>query len=132
MDIMTANILIISGIVTISIAFGVLVWQKRQLSNGAIIVEVGYDGPEQVRRAFLALLRIFLRRTVIWRKLLYQYILHVAVRALYYLDKITTNLYSRSRRMFVKNAVKNKTTVPHFWQHLKVYKQEIDREKEEN
>lgn len=129
---MTAIILILCGVVSASVALGVVLWQQRQLSTGVIIMEVGYDGPEQVKRAFLALLRIFLRRTVVWRKLLYQYMLHVGVRALFYIDRMTTDLYAHSRNMFVKSAVKNKGTVPHFWQHLKVYKQEIDREKEEN
>ena len=128
---MTANILLISGAITASIAFGVLLWQQRQLSTGQVTVEVGFNGPEQVKRALLALLRIFLRRTVVWRKIFYQYVLHTGVRILFYLDKITTYLYARSRNMFVKSAVKNKATVPHFWQHLKVYKQEIDREKDE-
>ena len=39
-------------------------------------------------------------------------------------------MYAKSRNWFVKNAVKNKGTVPHFWEHLKVYKQEMDQEKE--
>jgi hypothetical protein len=129
---MVATILFLLGLVSAGVALGVVLFQQRQLSTGVIVVEEGFNGPEQVRRAFLALLRIFLRRTVIWRKLLYQYLLHIGVRALFYLDKITTDLYARSRNMFVKSAVKNKGTVPHFWEHLKVYKQEIDREKEEN
>ena len=129
---MTATILLLCGVVSASVALGIIFWQQRLLSTGQVIVEDGFDGPDQVKRAFLALLRIFLRRTVVWRKLFYQYILHIGVRILFYLDKITTALYARSRNMFVKSAVKNKGTVPHFWQHLKVYKQEIDREKEEN
>ncbi len=128
---MLAIILFFCGLVSATVGLGVVFWQKRQLSTGAIIVEEGFDGPEQMKRALIALLRIFLRRTVVWRKLAYQYMLHIGVRALYYLDKITTELYARSRNTFVKSAVKNKGTVPHFWEHLKVYKQEIDKEKEE-
>lgn len=128
---MTALILFLCGIVSLAAGLVVVVLQQRRLTTGEIIVEEGFDGPEQVRRALIALLRIFLRRTVVWRKLFYQYMLHAGVRALYYLDRITTDLYARSREMFVKSAVKNKGTVPHFWEHLKVYKQEIDKEKEE-
>jgi len=129
---MTALILFICGLVSASVALAVVLIQERKLSTGVIVIEEGYDGPEQVRRALIALLRIFLRRTVVWRKLFIQYVLHAGVRALFYLDKVTTELYARSRNRFVKSAVKNKGTVPHFWEHLKVYKQEIDREKEEN
>lgn len=129
---MIATILFLCGLVTAGAALGVVLIQQRQLSTGGIVVEEGFNGPEQVKRALIALLRIFLRRTVVWRKLMYQYMLHIGVRILFYLDKITTALYARSRNMFVKSAVKNKGTVPHFWEHLKVYKQEIDREKEEN
>jgi hypothetical protein len=53
------------------------------------------------------------------------------VRFMYYFDIWTRKLYEKSRNWFVKNAVKNKGTVPHFWEHLKVYKQEIDKEKQE-
>lgn len=129
---MVSTILFFCGLIALGIASGVIFVQQRRLEAGLIVIEEGFDGPEQVKRALLALLRIFLRRTVVWRKLFYQYLLHAGVRVLFYLDKITTALYAESRNMFVKSAVKNKGTVSHFWQHLKVYKQEIDREKEEN
>jgi hypothetical protein len=105
--------------------------RQRAAVTRSVQIEEGFNGPEQVRRAILALMRIFLRRTVVWRKIFVQHLLHLGVRVLYYLDKITTELYAYSRNMFVKSAVKNKSTVPHFWEHLKVYKQEIDKEKEE-
>ena len=50
---------------------------------------------------------------------------------MFYLDKGFSKLYATSRNMFVKNAVRNRGTVPHFWNHLKVYKQEMDKEKED-
>jgi hypothetical protein len=65
-----------------------------------------------------------------FRRFLLQYIAHLAVRVMYYIDKLTAVLYSKSRNWFVRNAVRNRGTVPHFWEHLKVYKQEMDREKE--
>ena len=67
----------------------------------------------------------------ITRKFLMQYFFHVMVRFMYHFDLFTTKMYARSRNWFVKNAVKNKGTVPHFWEHLKVYKQEMDQEREE-
>jgi hypothetical protein len=56
---------------------------------------------------------------------------HLMVRAMHYIDIWSSKLYAKSRNWFVQNAVRNRGTVPHFWQHLKVYKQEMDQEKEE-
>ena len=123
-------ILFTSGLVTFLFAIGTILVHARRLSTGQIVIESGYSGPDQVKRAFIILLRIFLKRTVTWRRLLLQYVLHVWVRALFYFGKLNAYLYAKSRNFFVKNAVKNRNTVPHFWHHLKVYKQEIDREKE--
>ncbi len=129
---MTALILSILGVITALIAVLVLLLQMRLLILGRVEVDENYDGPAQVRRALHILLRMGLKRLVILRKLFFQYLLHVWVRFLFYIDKLTTALYARSRNFFVKNAVKNKSSVSHFWEHLKVYKQEIDKEKDEN
>jgi hypothetical protein len=61
-----------------------------------------------------------------------QYVAHLAVRLMFYVDKFSTFMYAKSRNWFVQNAVRNRGTVPHFWNHLKVYKQEMDREKEDS
>ena len=65
------------------------------------------------------------------RKFIMQYVFHIMVRIMYHFDILTTKMYAKSRNWFVKSAVKNKGTVPHFWEHLKVYKQEMNQEKEE-
>ena len=129
---MIALILALCGILFALLGVSVFLWQARAISLGYVSLEMYENGPEQVRHAFIILMRIFLKRTVVWRKLLFQYVLHLWVRILFYVDKIFGALYARSRNFFVKNAVKNKSSVPHFWEHLKVYKQEIDKEKEEN
>ena len=84
-----------------------------------------------MQATLLAIIRFFFRRSVYMRKFVLQYVAHVAVRVMYYIDKLTTYLYSKSRNWFVRNAVRNRGTVPHFWQHLKVYKQEMDKERDE-
>lgn len=127
---MSALALVVCGIVTALIGASVFLVQWRLLATGKVIFDEHYNGPEIMRKALLTLMRIFFKRTIVWRKLFFQYMLHVWVRFLYYVDRITTSLYARSRNFFVKNAVKNKSSVPHFWEHLKVYKQEIDKEKE--
>ena len=60
-----------------------------------------------------------------------QYVLHIMLRLMRFVDVTTSLLYAKSRNWFVKNAVRNRGTVPHFWEHLKVYKQEMDQEKKE-
>lgn len=114
------------------IAVGVVLIRVYQIQRGVIIVDPSFDGPQQVSLTLHAILRYMLRRSIHVRKFLTQYMLHVFVRGMFYLDKGFSYLYARSRNSFVKNAVRNRGTVPHFWNHLKVYKQEMDKEKEEN
>lgn len=128
---MTALILVLCGVATSLVGVIVLLMQARLLLTGKVQIEEGYDGPEQVHRALIVLLRFAVRRFVMLRKLFFQYVLHVWVRFLFYIDKLINMMYARSRNFFVKNAVKNKSSVSHFWEHLKTYKKEIDKEKEE-
>lgn len=127
---MLVLILVIAGISAALFAGLILAYQDYQLSRGKIRVSPGYNGPAQVSTMVLVIIRYGLRRSVHFRRFLLQYIAHLAVRVMYYIDKLTAILYSRSRNWFVRNAVRNRGTVPHFWEHLKVYKQEMDRERE--
>lgn len=128
---MLIYILCISGIVSALSAAAIILSQKYQISHGYIKVDPDFDGPKRVSVTLVAILRFFLRRSVYVRKFIFQYIAHVLVRFMYYTDKLTTFLYTKSRNWFVQNAVRNRGTVPHFWEHLKVYKQEMDKEKQE-
>ena len=124
-------ILLVLGLLAIIAASSVLLWQMRLLGKGRIVREEGYDGPAQVSTMVAALLRYSFKQSIHFRKFILQYVFHLFVRIMYYVDVWTSYLYAKSRNMFVKNAVRNRGTVPHFWQHLKVYKQEMDKEKEE-
>jgi hypothetical protein len=124
-------ILLISGSLVALSALAIMLWQVRLLKNGTILREEGYNGPAQVEATVNATVRYMFRRSIHFRKFLLQYIFHIFVRVTYYVDIWTSYLYAKSRDMFVKNAVRNRGTVPHFWQHLKVYKQEMDKEKED-
>lgn len=127
---MLVLLLVISGLLAALAAVFILVYQSFQLSSGKVQVTPGYNGPSQVSTMLLVIIRYALRRSVHFRRFLLQYIAHLAVRVMYYIDKFTAILYSRSRNWFVRNAVRNRGTVPHFWEHLKVYKQEMDKERE--
>ena len=128
---MLVLLLVISGLLAALFAGFVLALQSYKLSHGKVRVAPGYNGPAQVSTMLIVIIRYALRRSVHFRRFLLQYIAHLAVRVMYYIDKLTAILYSRSRNWFVRNAVRNRGTVPHFWEHLKVYKQEMDKEREE-
>jgi hypothetical protein len=127
---MLIKILFISGLISALAAASIILLQHINLKRGLIEVSPTYNGPKRVSATLLAILRFFLRRSVNMRKFILQYIAHTLVRVMYHIDKLTTYLYAKSRNWFVKNAVRNRGTVPHFWNHLKVYKQEMDKEKE--
>lgn len=120
----------LSGLVAITVC-GVFFAHYNSYRKGKIVVDEDYNGPAQVKDASIIIIRFLVRRLNHYRKFLFQYILHIWVRFLFYVDKSFSYLYARSRNLFVDTAVKNKHTVPHFWEHLKVYKKEIDKEEEE-
>ncbi len=128
---MLIYILCISGLIGAIAPLAIILLQMYKINHGKIVVDPTYNGPKRVSVTLLAVLRYFLRRSVHARKFIFQYIAHVLVRVMYYVDKWTAYLYAKSRNWFVENAVRNRGTVPHFWNHLKVYKQEMDKEKEE-
>ncbi len=124
-------ILAVIGIVFASSAAAILLIQQHKIRKGLVTVDPDFSGPEHVSTTVNTIIRYLLKRSVHLRKFCMQYVLHIMVRGMYHFDVLTTKMYAVSRNWFVKNAVKNKGTVPHFWEHLKVYKQEMDKEKEE-
>ncbi|MBP9765841.1 MAG: hypothetical protein KBD12_01235 [Candidatus Pacebacteria bacterium] len=64
----------------------------------------------------------------IYVNLYYQKILHYRVQILAWLTSLSERVYMNSRDKFVKEVIRDKKTVPHFWSHLKKYKKEIDEE----
>lgn len=128
---MLVPVLLAGGTISALAALSIVLMQIHLLKKGRIIREEGYNGPAQVSATVNAIIRYLFRRSVHLRKFILQYVFHMFVRVTYYVDIWTSYLYAKSRNMFVKNAVRNRGTVPHFWQHLKVYKQEMDKEKEE-
>lgn len=113
-------------------AMSVLLLQKYRINKGIITIDPEYNGPKQVSVTVNTIIRYVLKQSVHLRKFCTQYLFHILVRFMYHFDILTTKMYAKSRNWFVRNAVKNKGTVPHFWEHLKVYKQEMDQEKEDD
>jgi hypothetical protein len=112
------------------VAFATVLFDMFKNANKGEGQEEKKSGHDALIVTVFALLRIGKRKIAHVRRLLLAYILHLSVRVLSVVDKASFFLYAKSRNMFIKNAVKHKGTVPFFWEYLKTYKQEIDREKE--
>jgi len=128
---MLVLLLVLSGILAALAAGSILVLQQYRINKGTIVINSDYNGPAHVSATLHAVIRFLLKRSVYVRKFIAQYVFHLLVRVMFYVDLWSSKLYAKSRNWFVKNAVRNRGTVPHFWEHLKVYKQEMDKEKDE-
>ena len=126
---MVALSLFLAGLIAACGAASILLMQQYRITRGLIVVDSGYNGPAQVSATLHVIIRYALKRSVHFRKFVLQYVIHLFVILLRYMDMWSSRLYAKSRNWFVRNAVRNRGTVPHFWEHLKVYKQEMDREK---
>lgn len=123
--------LFISGLVTGIISVSILVLQQYKIKKGIIVINKEYNGPAEVSTTLRVVIRYALKRSVYFRKFFMQYMFHIMVRLMHYVDKFSSMMYAKSRNWFVENAVHNRGTVPHFWNHLKMYKKEMDQEKKE-
>lgn len=123
--------LFISGLVTGIISVSILVLQQYKIKKGIIVINKEYNGPAEVSTTLRVVIRYALKRSVYFRKFFMQYMFHIMVRLMHYIDKFSSMMYTKSRNWFVENAIHNRGTVPHFWNHLKMYKKEMDQEKKE-
>ena len=89
-----------------------------------------YDGHTLFLDRFFALVRIIIRRLTASIKLVYRNILHWWVQLVAKISSYSDKMYAKSRNKFMEEVVKDKRAVPHFWDHLKKYKREIDEENE--
>lgn len=88
-----------------------------------------YDGHEVFLNKFFAIIRIFIRRFYSNLKKIYRNILHLWVLFTSKISTYSDKIYAKSRNKFMEEVVKDKKAVPHFWNHLKKYKKEIEEEK---
>jgi hypothetical protein len=89
-----------------------------------------YDGHGIFLDILFRKIRYISRVVFIYIKLFYQKILHLRVQILAWLASLSEKFYEKSRNKFVKEVVKDKKGVPHFWSHLKKYKKEMDEEQQ--
>jgi hypothetical protein len=90
-----------------------------------------YDGHELFLNRFFAIVRIFMKKIFSFVKMIYRNILHWWVQLVSKISSYSDKVYMKSRDKFMEEVVKDKRAVPHFWDHLKKYKREIDEEEAE-
>ena len=103
----------------------------RAIKKGELEIINDNRNIELFKQYCLVFYKFIIRKIVKAFKFTVQYILHILVRILYFINMLTDKVYAKSRNTFVYSATKNRSTVTHFWNHLKVYKREIDKEKED-
>ncbi len=57
-----------------------------------------------------------------------QYFFHLLVRSLYFVKLFFHKIYAAARGRFFQATIKDKKSVSRFWEHLKEYKQEMEKE----
>lgn len=87
-----------------------------------------YNGHAVFLDRFFAVVRVLIKKISSSLKLFYQKLLHEWVRLVAFLNNLSEKAYMKSRNKFMEEVVKDKKAVPHFWDHLKKYKREIDVE----
>ncbi len=90
-----------------------------------------YDGHEIFLNTLFAVIRIFVKKIFSSVKMIYRNILHWWVMLIAKISSYSDKVYAKSRNKFMEEVVKDKRAVPHFWDHLKKYKKEIDEENQE-
>lgn len=111
---------------------GILVHQRMfYLNKYPENYDSSYDGHDKFVDFSFKLIRFSIKKFYSFLKVLYQNFLHAWVRFVSKINSLSEKIYTESRNKFVDEVVKDKKSVPHFWNHLKKYKREIDEEKKE-
>ncbi len=90
-----------------------------------------YDGHALFLDKFFFIVKFTIRNLVFIFMRVYRNILHFWVRIVAKFSNFSDKIYMQSRNKFMEEVVKDKKAVPHFWNHLKKYKKEIEEERGE-
>lgn len=120
------------GLALLSFIFAFLIVKARMnfLVRHPSQYDESYDGHDLFLDIFFRKIKYIFRILFIYIKLFYQKLLHWRVQILAWLTSLSERVYMKSRDQFVKEVVKDKKGIPHFWSHLKKYKKEMDEEDE--
>jgi hypothetical protein len=122
-------ILSLSAIGTLCVVFGIISLRMSAIARGTFARGDREGGLGLLYISLRSVYKTFSGRARLLGKLAMQYVLHILVRTLFYVQEGVYRLYAWSRNTFMKNAVKSKASVSFFWSHLKEYKSEIEKER---
>ena len=123
----------IISLVALALVFAVVFFRMRSLRAGRVVApDIASGGLTRAYLEMHAMYRTLYRRVAAYSKLAFQYIFHILVRVLFYVQKGFDALYVWARNRFMRNAVKSKASVSFFWSHLKEYKNQIESEREDS
>lgn len=121
---------LIISIIFFIIAFLIVRIRMSYLNTHPEKYNPSYDGHELFLNRFFAIVRILMKKIFSSVKMIYRNILHWWVQLVAKISSYSDKIYMKSRNKFMEEVVKDKRAVPHFWDHLKKYKREIDEENE--
>lgn len=113
-------------------AFLIVRFRIYYLNTHTEIYNASYDGHNLFLDKLFIFIRFIVKKIQDSSKHFYQDILHTWVKIVSKLNSLSEKAYTKSRDKFVNEVIKDKKSVPHFWDHLKKYKKEIDQESKEN
>lgn len=112
------------------LAFSLLQSRLRYLNRYPENYDKSYDGHEVFLIHLFGIIRFYTKKVKNVLKVMYQNLLHAWVQIIEKISSASDRVYAKSRDKFVEEIVKDKKSIPHFWNHLKRYKKEKDEEKE--
>jgi hypothetical protein len=89
---MTVLLLCIGGMIAVIFAASILVLQQYRIKKGKVVLDEDYNGPAQVSVTLLVVIRFALKRSVYFRKFFMQYMFHIMVRIMHYIDMGSSTL----------------------------------------
>lgn len=122
---------LIAGLLPLLLTFYFIGRRVVLIRTGTVVPSEGHDGILETK-IFLdkVAMELWARIVRLW-KLGAQYFFHLLVRVLSAWRDLSHVLYASARNQFLKNAVKNRESVGFFWDHLKEYKAQIEKERED-
>lgn len=109
-------------------AFLIVYFRLRYLYKNPENYNEDHDGHEEFLDFFFSHLHTYFKNVYEFLKLFYTNLFHKWVILVEKIKYLFEKIYTNSRDRFVKEVIKDKNTVPQFWDHLKKYKREKDSE----
>lgn len=103
----------------------------KYLNSDDVEIDENYNSVKFFFATLDHILKVYLRRVAKIYKVYSHYMYLIILKGIDKIQLIMDWIYDKIRGRFVRKSVADKSLVVHFWDHLKNYKREIDKEKEE-